>query len=180
MCPERIGTRIGEKGRRLLAAIVSAQLVVESGETETEGRETEKKKEKHTHRSKVGKNGDDQQRHGIEEADRDEHQPSERLVPREFSPRLAQVLPHEIFGVGRKRDRRALGMLVPQQVRDDVGVRDSCHRRETVLLGLAIVDVLALLFDRSLRFLQPLAVQQSEATTPNSQRNIFKQIVCLE
>ena len=49
---------------------------------------------KGTHRRQVGQDGDDQERNGVERANRDEPQPADRLRAAHFRLTPAQVLPY--------------------------------------------------------------------------------------
>lgn len=120
-----------------------------------------------THSSEIGKDGDNEQRDGVEETDEHEEYPAHCLLTPDFSSGFIQVLPdlpgyetcrrdkesyvetYDILGVGSKSNSGSLDTLVTKHIGDNVGVRDSSHRGETVILCLAIVDLGAILLDET-------------------------------
>ena len=65
---------------------------------------------------------------------------------------------HDVLGVRGQCHHRALRLLVPEHVGDDMSVRYGGHRREAIVLRLPQVDLVAELLYRTVGTLQYIGV----------------------
>jgi len=131
--------------------------------------------DKHTYRTKIGQNRNDQERDSVHKAYKRKPKKSVNLLSRHFPVRQTHIVPYlemkdvrssaceelgntnDVFRIRSQSDVGTFRMLPFQLLCDDMSIRNRSHACKSVVLSLSTINLVPILFDGGFRTLEFLS-----------------------